>query len=893
MAASQWPGTPVDDPSAAQAWPGEPVAMEEAPEGGSLAQGFFGGFNQGLAQVAGAPVDLVNAGLNVVGLGTERPFLGSRMLMEGMQGVRDVAADVGNQVAPGTFTEAPDPLAAGGMFARGPDTAAGELVNRIGREVGASSLPAAGILAAARGVPVTRAAPTLSQTFLDPIRRTPGRALGGETAAAVGAGTGAYIASEAVPGSPAAEMLGQIAGGFAPTVLANTPTALAGRAAAVVRSRVSDEAQREAARGVVRDFMGERLTTQAREGMQEGARLAEEIPGFSPSLAERTGSPGLVRKQEELEGRMAGTELDAATARRLANEEAVRLYGEGQAPAPASAADPDLVIDAATRRVTDLRARVDDAQASTDASRRAIAGRLAATDRAAQGGAIREAIAAQRAATRQEMASLAARLGINDADVTVEFGRAAREIADEFSPESIFEDLANYPEIISTIRQAGQPTPSRDTGLVDARGAPIVQPGAPARVTFGDLRALRERVSDDLIDALGAANPSRVRVRQLTRLKARVDQVIDDLTRAADPTLADRYRQFRDAYFRDYVDRFEKGVIFRINQRDGRGFYRTPDEQVAASFFAPGGVSAARQFKAVLGGDPAANAALESVVLDDLARAAVRDGVIDPRLAEGWMRNHASVLAEFPAIAGRLRTFADVNDALVRRQAALADRSRRIGDTLLARELRAIDRDSRTAADAIRRAIESPRRMGQLRGAVRGDPEATAALRRAVWNDVVDRPPGDLAAFVDANKTALRIAGFDERHLQALRNIDAARAMMTRVRAPQGSGAIPTSADAFVRTFGIRPEMLANRLRELHTGRSEKAYTITNVLTNILARKQGQYVDEAFKAALYDPEIAEEFSRAIISGRISEPGARRLQARFFALGIPWQDAAEE
>lgn len=870
-------GAPVGRTEARTEAAGAPGALD-------YVSGALGGFNTGLAGMAGLPVDLVNAGLGLVGLGSERPLGGSASIRAGMDAVRG-----GISTATGIGSED------GTLFEEGPDDELGRLTNRVGQEIGAASLPAAGILAAARGVPqAVQGAPSLARTFLDRIARTPGRALAGETAAAAGAGAGAAILVEAYPDSPVAEQLGQLAGGFMPTVLANTPSMIAGRVANMARSRLSSEAQREAARGVVRDFMGDQMTTGAREGMESGARLSQEIPGFNPSLAERTGSPGLVRKQEDLEARMAGTDLDAAIARRIANEEAVRRYADDMAPAPRDAADPDLVIDAATRRVTSLRDRVEGVEASADASRRAIAGRAGATDRAAQGSTIREAVAAQRAATREEMGALAQRLGINDADVTVDFGQAAREIAADFSPQSIFEDLASYPEILDVIRRVGGTSGTRqDTGLLDAAGAPITREVPGPRITFRDLKALRERVSDDLIDALGAANPSRQRVRQLTTLKGRVDQVIDDLTRTADPTLADRYRQFRDAYFRDYVERFEKGVTFRVTQRDGRGFYRTPDEQVASTFFSPGGVSAARQFKAVLGGDPAANAALEAVALDDLARVAVRDGVIDPRLAETWRRNHASVLAEFPEIDARVRDLTEANAALARRQADLGARSRRIEDSLLARELRAIDRDARTPAEAVQRALGSPRRMAQIRAAVRGSPEAQAALQRAVWDDVANQPAGDLAAFLTENRTALRVVGLDERHLQALKNIDAARVMMERVRVPQGSANIPTSADAFVRAFGIKPDMLANRLREIHTGRSEKTYTITNVLTNVLARKQGQYIDEAFRAALYDPQIAEEFSRAILSGRMTAEGAKRLQARFFALGIPWQEAGED
>ena len=91
---------------------------------------------------------------------------------------------------------------------------------------------------------------------------------------------------------------------------------------------------------------------------------------------------------------------------------------------------------------------------------------------------------------------------------------------------------------------------------------------------------------------MSSATPSRKKVRLLTLVKKRVDGAIESLTSAADPDLAARYKTFRDAYFERYIKPFEQGTAFKIRQRDGRGFYRTPDEKISETFFKPGDVSA-------------------------------------------------------------------------------------------------------------------------------------------------------------------------------------------------------------------------------------------------------------------------------------------------------------
>jgi hypothetical protein len=205
-----WPGTPITEDELvvqqqAQQWPGTPIDETAENSIGGLAEGFLGGVNTGLAGVVGAPVDLVNAGLNVFGAGSQYPIGGS-------ESIRDVMdATLGRLKTDET------------MFTEGPDTTTGRILHRTGQELGATAIPGAGLVGAGMrtALPAVRQAPTMARTFLEPIGRSPGRAVAGETLAATGAGLGAGVAREAAPDNMAFEMAGQLAGGLTPTALAN------------------------------------------------------------------------------------------------------------------------------------------------------------------------------------------------------------------------------------------------------------------------------------------------------------------------------------------------------------------------------------------------------------------------------------------------------------------------------------------------------------------------------------------------------------------------------------------------------------------------------------------------------------------------------------------------
>lgn len=816
-----------------------PTPRGTGPESSPVSQG-LSGFNEGIAGLLQTPSQ------SLQGIGVPRTVSDAIPGFGGARVLGDLIQD---------FTVGPDP-----------QTGIDRIARRTGQELG-QTLPLAATGFAAATAPAQTATTALgkaAQQILAGIRAAPATSAAVEAASATTAGIGAGIAGEVAPGNQTAELGGQLAGGFAPAALAFTPTAMATRLTRGLISRFSPQAVTRAAQQEVARVVGPELGPRAEASLAEAQALQSEIPGFNPSLAEATQSQGLLATQRNIEAAASGQELEALSARRQGNVDSVTRFAAERAPdIPAS---PAYVVDVANNRVTDIRADLDAQSAANLGQRQGLAEFLPRADRASLGATIRDRLTTIRRETSSRMTQLANDLGINDADVTVQFGAARDQILADFSPGSVFEDARNFPEVLDVIRALPE-------GIT---------------VTFGDLKALRERLTDDLLDAQASASPSRKRIRVLAALQERVDNVINDLTQVADPALAQRYQQFRQAYFNEYIEPFERGAAFTVRQRDGRGFYRTPDENVAAAFFSPRNISDARQFKTAFGDDPDAQAALASAAMDSLRDSTVRDGVIDPRRLEGWLRAHESVLAKFPEIQASVSDVRSASQSLSVRQAQLDLRTKQVNDSLLGRRLQAVSRGTQTPEQVIAGAISDPRQMRSLVASLRGDDAAMESLRRHVWDTAADLSPTRLKAFLENNAESLSRV-FDLRHLSDLNNIQRARSLIESVPAPQGQGFRPDPTGAIARQIGSGVPQIQSRIFAAESGRTSARFVLGDMFARFI-RGRSQIQSEALlREALYNPEVARD-----LSGMIGFPGerpgnARRLNAWLFNIGLGEQE----
>lgn len=253
------------------------------PKTNMLEQG-MSGVNEGIGNILGAPVDLMTGAINsAAGLAGYDPMIENPV--GGSQWINDKAL--------GFSISDTQPQSTGQRVAR-----------RVGQEVGASTIPALGLLGRGAG-----AATTVGRGVDDMARAAqaaPGAFLGAEAAGAVGSGLGGAAAQEIAPQSALAEILGQVVGGGAAAggmLAANKPT----------RAPTIDalKARQKAAYNTV-DASPAQLTPEATQALQGRVQGRASADGMDPFLA-----PKASRVADKIGGLETPSISEVEKARRL------------------------------------------------------------------------------------------------------------------------------------------------------------------------------------------------------------------------------------------------------------------------------------------------------------------------------------------------------------------------------------------------------------------------------------------------------------------------------------------------------------------------------------------------------------------------------------------------
>lgn len=735
------------------------------------------------------------------------------------------------------------------------------------------------------------------------ITNTPGTAGVGELGAASLSGAGAGTIAAVAPGNPAAESYAELA----------APLGVLGSAAATRRAFNaalgiwSPEIARKVATEQVGEVMGRGLTPEAIVRIKRARDLEQKMPGLSVSLGEATEAPSLVATQRGVESNMTGPELEEKTARYGNNADAVEAYAAQHAPG--AAGGPDVVIDALTGKMDDLRGKLQAQGTAAEAAGQTVAGKIPATPQIATGATIRDRELALRKQVRDQMTGIAKSLGINDVDLPVPTGGLKSRLQSIVDEGGDFEDAANRPRVINDVldfgtKQAGDVAAFEQQGyphdmavrlasgdarlakdpntgeirIVNAPGNRAPQPTGDT-TTVDSLIKLESRITDDLRDASSGQNFSAKKVRMLVQTQHAVDEFMDEtLANIGDPALRDKLSAFRDQYKQQYIDRFNQGASYKVRAKDGSSYYQTPDERVAQAFW--GTPSGARQFNTTFQGDATATKALTDSVLDDLRSSTVRDGQIQPRLFSAWMRKNSQSLDQLPAIKAEVSSIDNAQSAVTARNAALDARATVIDNSRLSKALKRVDAtsDPNQLATA---AIKDPRLMAQVMGRLRDQPEVVNAWRRMLWNKVTDGTPDDIQAMLD-NPSLQR--AMTPQHMDALRDIMDATRMTTTVPVPKGQ-AYETDPYQYVRSnMGTGIDSLASKLWAVESGRAGMKWALLNVVGGAFRAQNRLALARTLKSALYDPQVAMDLAAAVKNGPNAAPAAKRLNTYLINAG---------
>lgn len=584
--------------------------------------------NEGIARGLGAPVDLVAAGLDRLGLDTgDAPLGGSESIRRGMRAIGSDPIDR-------------DPETWGERALMGAGEGAGVLLpaGAIGR-----GLQAAGGLAGRAG-----------DTLMRPFVSTPARAMGAEVAAGAGARVGGEAAARgAESDNPLIRAGGELAGGLAAAAGPGAALRTAGRVAqslpvtgAVIRgvkgavAPFTEAGARVRAEDRVRGLVADpEATVRALEG--------DSIGGLTP--AQRANDPNLLALER--------TVMDANPSMR---DELVERQAEStrtlrdEFDAPADGATTDEARDfIAQRRETfrnRLTARLD---AANERAQQRVQ-RLAPARRESENAVIvrQEIDRAYDSAVLQER-SLWGRVPKNAA-VPTGATRAA------------------YAEILAeTGRARAQDIPPEARDLLGS------EDGFASTETVREMHALYSQLRQRAREAMSGAAPNENRARIANSI---ADAILEDLGATGGlPTNVGQSINEARAFSRVINEVFGQGTVGRLTSRQRNGGEAVAPEASLAGSVGSGGVRGAVAVDDIRG----AVGGAADVPLDDYLRGRLMDtasprGQFRPERAEDFARYNRETLERFPELQGDIGAASTAS----RQAASQADRVKRMVSTL-------------------------------------------------------------------------------------------------------------------------------------------------------------------------------------------------------------------
>jgi hypothetical protein len=843
---------------------GAPAALSAAGDQGAyLARGA----RRGVANIAGLPVDIMNAGLSLTGLPvSQKPVGGSKSIDELLGGY-------------GLIPEV-----------RPPSTVLERGLTRVGEEIGAAAPVVGGAVAAGRmGVEAARELPTLARMFVEPAAINPATFASKEMATAAAAGTGAAAANEITRAAGAKE--GGAVQNTGDIVGAITGAGVLG-AARTVAKPIGDVAQAIFRRDkfsntAVKENVTDRIINNADtlpkvEGqpvdtaplvnaINRGARVDATIPGFKDSIADRTGDSGLAALEY---GRQSGQGAGQFTARRSENAAAVDSAINRNAP-DGNPADLRGELDLERgRRLTDAnvqtRNATDDFERATQALQPAMTGE-------GRGANIRQALEGASEGARDILRQ--AWEPINNSGARVDMAPLADDFqgvrrglstaeAERFQPPE-----AAIPRRLSGDREVAPAVTGPDGEVITPPVTePITQP-------INEVTGLRSALTDAAREARTAGRDNEARI-----IGQHVDALDTYLDNAVTPELRADYDRARAATV-DFNDRFTRpqtAVAQTLDRQQGQ--YRQPDSAVAGKFVQAdeGRITDFQALMRETGHDERTVSAVRDQILAD-----VRDrGLLErPDQLADYLGRYNTVLSDprFANVRGQLDNAAGLRRSLD--QATTAE-------TGLTRELGTPERpgtgtvgkylqfgDER-AQDALKGVIASKNpgaAADELLGFVNNDPKAVAGAQKAFWDYMQSKTrsngettrtasgaqpimPNRLKNFLDdpANQAvADRLWRDQPEHMgnvrkiaEELQNVD----LRSRAKAQGTSGTAQSISNV------LTPETLQSRFYAYKRGQTSLGFMLT-ALGSVAARRlvrgaQGEAMEKLLDKALLDPDLA-------------------------------------
>lgn len=638
-------------------------------------------------------------------------------------------------------------------------------------------------------------------------------------------------------------------------------------------------------------------------GLQKEAEkvslIKEKIPGYSPTLAETTGSRALIAKQQQIDTQTPAT-LETAHARRIANKIAIQNFLDDSF----GRQTPNII-----KIFQDAKGQVDEALNKIDSELDSVRKKreaLVADEPISQqvvGGALRKLADDEFQLTKAKGEALYNKIGDVPINTKPVYGkvnelmttRFANYAEDQIPP--VFKDIMGE---YKALQGAVEKTPADPM-----TGRPAIIPEANYNQTLSKVRSLDKRLGRDIASEEASFRPDQTRIAALVEVRQALSKQMDSLELASDKAVVQTYKDAKQYWKEQVADRFYRGVGKRV--RDSKyGEWNIADEKIIDEMFSPaklksGGVKAAQEFKAVYGENPEAMAQLNLGAMQKFRDFVVdkKTGVINPDRVEIFKDRYREVLGEYPRIQEQIKDLGSSNQALADLQKVILNKKA------------AMERDAFTKAvntdtpyTLVSTAMKDPTIMRRLKGALKSE-DAVNGLSKQVSDVLIressKRSPLDGNEYIDSSlmysnldkyKDSLAV-GLTPKHLKAL--TDAYEALMRLDRVPLATKAAGGGSlgDTVTQAVGTSPRSLLNMMRARQQGRTSTVDIASVVSGGILNKIYKRRILELEKAAHYDMDAAVVLKQLATADKMTEGLYNKISSTLFRLGLGAEMAAKE
>jgi len=394
-----------------------------------------------------------------------------------------------------------------------------------------------------------------------------------------------------------------------------------------------------------------------------------------------------------------------------------------------------------------------------------------------------------------------------------------------------------FPSIYNRVRAKFKPETVEPSAILTAEGKPAIEGGVKfSAATVEDLDSLKREINKQLRKTSDPAD-----IRLLTELKTRVSGHIDNL----DPEFVTAYRNADNSYLQKVGLPFNSDTL---NNIDRKKFV----EQIAPALI--GNKSNVSQFIDATGQDGVRVA--RDAFMDSFSRAVLKDDVINPKLADKWLKKNQGGVSLIPGLENELRGSVTNVQVLLAERKRLDDAFREVaGNQIIKGE--GFD----NAQDLVTKMYGDVNFTNKFmsKSGYGENKDAVNAVRSFMLDDIVKS--GDpIGLLNDRSKSAVFNRVFGPTYAQKVADFATVSNRITKDLTN-----VPFRTETVAKTpvemlTGIPPEQIISRIYNPVSG---VTYAITSLASKFWANQASKMTEQRIKELLLNPADAIKVFNAV------------------------------